>query len=319
MNGGTILLETARDILRMGRPGLVFGASLLYLAGALLAVLLGAGVSIDRFLLGYLIFITALLSIPFGNDYFDAATDVLGESTPYSGGTGVLLRNPGLKRFAFTFSLAMVFVSISLAIAYVLVFPSTMERSALFLSYVVGSNALAWSYSAPPVRLGFRGLGEPATAAGIGFLTPGMGYLAMAGGLDQNFLLFSVPLLCYGAGFILSVQMPDIEADLRAGKNTLVSRKGRRFAAAAIAALFLVASGSFTVLSLSGLIAGIDLRPVAAFSVLPAFFGVRGLLRPPADRPDSAATMNTHVVSMMALVLFTDVYFVLLARGTDFS
>lgn len=316
MNGGTDLLETARDILRMARPGLVFGASLLYLAGALLAVLLGAGASIDRFILGYFIFVTALLSIPFGNDYFDAPTDVLGESTPYSGGTGVLLRNPGLKGFAFRFSLAMVFVSISLAAAYVLLFPSTFDRSALFLTYVVGSNALAWFYSAPPVRLGFRGLGEPATAVGIGFLTPGMGYLAMNGGLDRSFLLFSAPLLCYGAAFILSVQMPDMEADIKAGKNTLVSRKGRRFAAAAISAFFLVATGSFIVLSLSGLIGVIDLRPVTALSLLPAFFGVRGLMRPPADRGASAAIMKPQVVSMIVMVLLTDIYFVMLARGT---
>lgn len=312
-------METVRDVLSMSRPRLVAGASLLYVAGALLAVLLGAGISYPRFLLGYLIFLTALLSIPFGNDYFDAYTDVFGESTPYSGGTGVLLRNPGLAGFAYRFSASLVVVSLLLAVAYVSVFPLTVSGAALFVAYVLGANVLAWFYSAPPVRLGFRGLGEPATAAGIGLLTPGMGYLAMSGTLDIHFLLFSVPLLFYGAGFIISVQVPDAESDLRAGKNTLVSRRGRLFGTYAIAGFFLAATGCLVLLSFSGLVTGIDLWPVAAFSMVPAASGVLGLLLRPVDRPASIAVMKTQVASMMVLVLLTDLYFLVLSRGPIFT
>jgi 1,4-dihydroxy-2-naphthoate octaprenyltransferase len=37
-------------------------------------------------------------------------------------------------------------------------------------------NLVGWFYSAPPLRLAYRGLGEFSTAATVGFLVPAMGY-----------------------------------------------------------------------------------------------------------------------------------------------
>ena len=79
-------------------------------------------------------------------------------------------------------------------------------------------NLLGWFYAAPPFRLAYRGLGELSTAISAGILIPGMGYLAQRGALDSLGLLFAIPLMLYGLGFILAVEIPDESPD-RIGGN----------------------------------------------------------------------------------------------------
>ncbi|MBI3148079.1 MAG: prenyltransferase [Betaproteobacteria bacterium] len=110
--------------------------------------------------------------------------------------------------------------------------------------------AIGWAYSAPPLKLASRGLGELAVAAGWLLVVVGADYV-------QRGAFSSQPLVA-GSGFALLVanllylnQFPDARADAQAGKHTLVVRLGLRgarwgywvLALAAHAAVLLAVAG----------------------------------------------------------------------------
>ena len=99
-----------------------------------------------------------------------------------------------------------------------------------------------------------------------------MGYLVIAGALDSAFALFCVPLFCYGCYFIMSVEIPDAEADHQAGKMTLIAKRGRRFGLQIIIISALAATLWY--LMLSSINGGI--LAIALFSLIPLATGIRG-------------------------------------------
>ncbi|WP_310564077.1 prenyltransferase [Hydrogenophaga sp.] len=99
---------------------------------------------------------------------------------------------------------------------------------------------LAWAYSAPPLRLMSRGLGEPTVALVWFLVVVGADYV-------QRRQFFIIPASA-AAGFALMVAalllingFPDAEADARVGKRTLVVRLGATPAALLYAGLVLSA------------------------------------------------------------------------------
>lgn len=102
----------------------------------------------------------------------------------------------------------------------------------------VAGLLLAWAYSAPPLRLMSRGLGEPTVALVWFLVVVGADYV-------QRKQFFVIPASA-AAGFALMVAalllingFPDADADARVGKRTLVVRLGPTPAAALYAALVL--------------------------------------------------------------------------------
>ncbi len=99
---------------------------------------------------------------------------------------------------------------------------------------------LAWAYSAPPLRLMSRGLGEPTVALVWFLVVVGADYV-------QRGQLFIIPASA-AAGFALMVAalllingFPDAPADAQVGKRTLVVRLGATPAALLYASLVLSA------------------------------------------------------------------------------
>jgi 1,4-dihydroxy-2-naphthoate octaprenyltransferase len=66
--------------------------------GALYAVMKGAPFMTGRFLFGYMIILSAQLSVQYSNEYFDYEADIKNTVTGFSGGSGVLVKNPHLKK-----------------------------------------------------------------------------------------------------------------------------------------------------------------------------------------------------------------------------
>ena len=87
-------------------------------------------------------------------------------------------------------------------------------------------TTLAWGYSAPPLRLAARGLGELATALVVTLCVPLLGYYLQAGELDPR--IFAACLLPCVLQFamLLAIELPDAAGDAVAGKRTLVVRLG---------------------------------------------------------------------------------------------
>jgi 1,4-dihydroxy-2-naphthoate octaprenyltransferase len=300
-------------LLRLARPQFLIAGILLYLFGALWAVLLGAPLAWPRLLLGYLIVMPAHLSVSFSNDYFDTEVDGYGTPSPFTGGSGILVQYPELRPTARRIAIGLIFCSLALGLLFMALHP----EPTWFLALVLAGGLAGWFYSAPPLSLSYRGLGEITNALVGGLLVPALGYLVMAGSLTAEGLIFTIPLTLYGLAFIISVEIPDVEADLLGGKNTLVSRKGRRFGFVAVG-LFMLAAAAYFV-GLQGLRAGVypvDFRVLILLSCVPLSTGILGAARRPVDKSAATRLVTIIVTSLIVFFVLADGYLIYQVRRT---
>lgn len=210
-------------LLKVIRPHIVAGGFLGYLVGALFSLNLGGSVSWTGFILGYLIVLFEDLATHFNNDYYDVEIDRHAPFKPF-GSVNLFIEHPELRGSAFLVAVGFSVLSLLCALGMVLMGSMWHLLVVVFLFSVLG-----WLYSAPPIRLHSRRLGEITIAVGTGFCVPAVGYIVARGAIDDVFLLFSVPLVLYGFVLSLCLQVPDLESDQALGKRTLVGLIGRRY------------------------------------------------------------------------------------------
>jgi 1,4-dihydroxy-2-naphthoate octaprenyltransferase len=93
--------------------------------------------------------------------------------------------------------------------------------------WVIGAMALgAWSYSAPPLRLVGRGVGEIVASLVVAVLVPTLAFTLQTGSIAWLLVLAALPLFLMHGAMLVVLEIPDIEADLLSGKRTLVARLG---------------------------------------------------------------------------------------------
>ena len=99
-------------------------------------------------------------------------------------------------------------------------------KGAVVIALGLSGAALGVVYSATPLQLSARGLGELAVGIGFGVL-PVMGAAWLQSGtFGLDSLLISLPLSCWVLNILLINEIPDIEADAAVGKRTLPVRLG---------------------------------------------------------------------------------------------
>jgi 1,4-dihydroxy-2-naphthoate octaprenyltransferase len=281
----------------------------LFAFGALWAVLLGAPIFLPRILLGYLVLLPAHLSISYSNDYFDVDVDKYDKPTLFSGGSGVLVDNPGLRKPAKWIAITLILCSLSLGIVFQILYSFPIWFSGIVLL----GNLLGWFYSAPPIRLAYRGLGELSMAVSIGLLIPGFGYLVTSGQIYMDGLLFIIPLTLYGLAFILNVEIPDMESDRLGNKRTWVARKGQGFGFTVIAASFLLATLFFLCFPwLTSRNYPLEFRILGILSLIPLAAGCIGLLRRSVEKQQATQVVNGIMIAIAAFCFLVDGYFVYL-------
>ena len=174
---------------------------------------------------------------------------------------------------------------------------------------------LGWFYAAPPGRLSYRGWGEIGTAAGFGFFIPGMGYLVVHGSIDSGFLPLSIPLVILGFFFIISVEMPDMEADRLAGKWTFVARKGRAWGRRLILFFSLAAPALFLAFSmLSGPTIRDALLVSATASLLPLAAGLTWYHDGGTDRGPVIRGAVLNIAALTGFCILSDIFLILGAK-----
>lgn len=292
----------AGDILRLTRAHFLIPGIMLYILGATLAMARGWEFDLNKFFLGYAIFGTAHLSVSFSNDYFDREGDRPGRRTPVSGGSGVLQENPELARVAFLMAIGLILVSITLGAIFVIVFSYPWW----FLFFILLGNMSAWFYSAPPLKLAYRGWGEISTALAAGFLMPGIGYLVLSGTIDAWFLLITLPLICYGLFFILSVELPDVDSDRLAGKINVMVKIGRDFGLVLGALVTLLGTLILTAMAALDILVEIDLWPFALFSLVPLAAGLIGLNALGSEEKRIVSQVKMNFGSLIIFLLCVD-------------
>jgi 1,4-dihydroxy-2-naphthoate octaprenyltransferase len=210
---------------------------------------------------------------------------------------------PDLRPRARIIALFLVAISFFIGIwAYLTVLPTPF----LLVLLLIG-NAIGWFYSAPPVRLSSRGLGEATTAIAIGLLIPGMGFLAMSGTLDLTFLIAALPLILYGVAFILAVEIPDREADAISGKGTFIVRYGvRPGMRLSLAATSLAAILYFTA-PVTGIIkSAVPVVPIALASLIPLSCALSANVREPRGEGDLTGFAQNTVTSLIIFAVLAD-------------
>jgi 1,4-dihydroxy-2-naphthoate octaprenyltransferase len=123
---------------------------------------------------------------------------------------------------------ALIVNLVDLAILVVLV----IERGWPILAFALGGFALSFAYTAPPLRLKKRGLGEPTVLVVWGPLMVGGTYYAAVGNLAWEVVLASVPYALLCTAVLMGKHIDKIPWDGPAGTRTLPVVLGERRARA---------------------------------------------------------------------------------------
>lgn len=206
------------------------------------------------------------------NDYYDSfGSDPLNpHPTPFSGGSRVI--QTGELSAATVRNLALACLGFGLICGLVLMF---WGRPWVALLGLFGLGA-AYLYSATPVQLMSRGLGELTIFLAFGPVLSLGSYYALTGRLAWEGFWVSLPLAFLITAILWINEFPDLEADTAAAKNHLVARLGLKRARWGYACLMLAPFVSLPflveVLALPGhLFAGLVALPPALQAVSRAF------------------------------------------------
>ena len=225
---------------RLGRFQFLAGGFVLYGLGAVVA-LHDRPLDIRAYAWGQAAITATQLMTHYANDYFDLAADRANTTpTRWSGGSRVLADGTLAPHVALRAACVLAAVALVLdAVVACVVAPRALTLAVLLAALVV-----AWSYSAPPLRLHTRGLGAPSVALVVSVLTPLAGFLVQGGSRIEALLVAVTPLAFATAAMILVIDFPDAEGDRAAGKRTPVVRLGPRFTARLAASLVIGAYAS---------------------------------------------------------------------------
>ena len=261
-------------------------------AGAAIAHRAGAPVPLPLFLLAF----GALFGIEVGknavNDLFDfrSGTDPAvrpEERTPFSGGKRVLVE--GLLSSREVVAVAIAGFALALGMG---VFLAGISDARLFLLGAIAAG-ISIAYTAPPLHLSYRGLGELAVFATYG---PGIllgAELLFHGRIETAGVWASLALGLLIANVLLVNELPDERADREAGKRTWVVRLGRDRAAVGSRLIFI----SAFLLPLAAIASGETPRIAGLFLAVPAALAAARSLRPPLP---VSAIVRAQVATLLA-------------------
>jgi 1,4-dihydroxy-2-naphthoate octaprenyltransferase len=244
---------------RLSRPLFLYGGFAGVALGAAVAAWSGRRVDVATYLWAQALVTAFHLMVHYANDYFDRECDAGTTRTAWSGGSGILVTGELHPRVALVAALACAALGLAVCARFALAGNPTVALIG------IGILVFAWCYSAPPVRLAARRLGEIDTVLVVAVLVPCAGYAAFAGRIDDPIL--SAVLAPAGAMFamMLCVQLPDANSDFLAGKRNLVVAWGpaRAWQLIMIAACFAVATAVTWAVKQHAGIATLALAPAA--------------------------------------------------------
>jgi 1,4-dihydroxy-2-naphthoate octaprenyltransferase len=280
-----------------------------FLTGSLTPVVLGTcaarrdtgSIQVPQFVLALLGAAFLHLGANIANDYYDhrSGNDEANRRfvRPFSGGSRLI--QEGLLEPGHVLRAALLFYAAAVAVG-------------VCLAWSVGPGILAFGilgilggffYTAPPLRLGYRGWGELAIGFEFGVLSTLGGYYVQTRRLTFEAFLLSLPMAFLIMAVLWINQFPDYEADRQVGKRHWVVRLGRRRSVWVYAALL---SGAYAVIA-AGLAAGRFPLP-AALGLVTAPLAARALLvatraaeEPRALAPANAATILLHLATGLLL------------------
>lgn len=235
------------------------------------------------------------------NDIYDIASGADSENltpTPFSGGSRVQLYGLASNRFMWT--LAGMLFTAGCAIGVYLAFARSLH---IFWLGIVGVT-LSIFYTAPPIKLVYRGLGDVAVAAGFGPVMTLGSYAVAAQGLSVEAFYASLPVGIFAMLILYVNQIPDRQGDARAGKRTIAVRAG---AAAVIRGYDMSVVVGFALIVLGTILDVLPVWTLIAVVASPLAIRVHRGLRTSYDAPYGlvpalGANIAMHLLAGLGLV-----------------
>ncbi|HET6490680.1 MAG TPA: prenyltransferase [Syntrophales bacterium] len=203
-----------------------------------------------RLILSLLIGLLIHLVTAFVNDVADVQTDEANVSrTPFSGGSGVVVEGQLSRSDLITGASWAVFLAAVLT--GVMIFGLHVHWGILL--FVIWGIVSATEYSLPPVKLSYRGGGEFLVFVTYGIALVWAGYYSQAGPAYSPLVwALSIPIGFAVFSLITITQFPDLEADRKAGKRSLVIAFGVQKTLSIVSLAVLSSVLSVTVFLLTG-------------------------------------------------------------------
>ncbi len=221
----------------MKRPGILtiirapFFSSIIFplVAGTMLAYKINGEFFVIQFIAVFLIGVGLHLSTTLYNDIYDTkqGTDVINKHrNETSGGSGVLIDFPELMQ-------PMIWTArISLLVVMLLtIYLTTLIDSELrpHLWILVGVSAFfSKYYTAPPIKLAYRGLGEISVWLAYGPMAILIAAVSQNTGFHPQMLLLMPVTGLSTTSILLAAQLIDLEADKPTGKHGVAYRLGTK-------------------------------------------------------------------------------------------
>jgi 1,4-dihydroxy-2-naphthoate polyprenyltransferase len=303
--------ETGREV----RPKLAFGwlflraTRLPFLTATFVPVLLGIAVAGSQDAFNWWVALLTViggacihLGLNVANDVFDTTSGADAANvnpTQFSGGSRVV--HYGLMSLRTITLLSAGFYAAGIAIGLVLA--ATRGWDLLWLG--VAGVLLSLFYTAPPLRLVHRGLGEIVVALGFGPIMTLGAYFVQAQEYDLEPLLASLPVGILIALVLYVNEVPDRPADASAGKGTLPVRLSKDAIVNGYAAAVALAFALIVVFAAAGWI----VRPaLIALAAAPLAVPVYRALRDHYDEPYTlmpamARNIQLHLATGTLLIL----------------
>lgn len=160
--------------------------------------------------------------------------------------------------------------------------------------------AIGWAYSAPPLRLNSRGLGELCVASGFLLIVAGADYV-QRGDFATLPWLMAVPYALLVTNILFINQFPDREADLASGKLHWVARLQPEIAARGYGLILLLAGLALLLSIFNGTLP--TAGAVGLVALLPALLAWRQLQRLAATPEHLAPAIRLTLVAAHLLPL----------------
>jgi 1,4-dihydroxy-2-naphthoate octaprenyltransferase len=289
--------------LRLSRPSFLAGGFVGGALGTAVAAFERGTVDWRAYVVVQLTLSSLHLMVHYANDYFDRESDRLTVRTDVSGGSGALVDGSLEPKVA----IVSAYVCLALGIAGIVAQGILGMRAASVICALVA--LFAWWYSAPPVRLLSRGLGELDTTLVVAILLPLAAYAAQTQNIDRLAVASVLPGAAAIFAMMLCVEVPDQAPDAATGKHNLVVR----FDSRAISAAIVVAVAAVAIaLILAVLVGAPRSLLIVELVAIPTAIQLIRLARQPAAEP---ARLARSGVSFFFLVQFLAVAGFLAAFG----
>jgi 1,4-dihydroxy-2-naphthoate octaprenyltransferase len=276
------------------------------LLGAILAQSQTSTLNVGVLLLTLLGASLAHLGVNTANDYFDwkSGADQLNEDyvIPYSGGSrmiqlGVISPQGMLRTSIILFGLGAI-VGAYLA--------TTLQIWPQIGILALSGAAIGFLYTAPPIRLVARGLGELGIMIAFGPLLVAGAAAVQIGFIEPIYLLAGIPTGLLTVAIVWINQFPDIKGDAASNKRTLVVRLGldrSRWAYVMMVTLTYISITTLVALLILplGALAGLITIPLAFYFIRKLFADYKSR----AIKDSMAGTIYIHFLTGLLMVIGT--------------